>query len=156
MKFTLPGPMTIVDGVMNVHYSDPGQLHRDLARCINREVLGLVAHGCTHIQVTRLLVLPVARLLVLSFCAQVDEPVLMRYPEVALEIGFPCLELVLANLPPGVTTTLHLCCGYPDKCLPYLKETHPYKCFPYLKETFSYKCVPYLKETSPDWTLMSI
>ena len=47
-----------------------------------------------------------------------DEPVLMRYPEVALEIGFPCLELVLANLPPGVTTTLHLCCGYPDRLEP--------------------------------------
>jgi len=95
VKFTLPGPMTIVDGVKNVHYPEAGQLHRDLARCINREVLALVAHGCTHIQV--------------------DEPVLMRYPDVALEIGFPCLELVLANLPPGITTTLHLCCGYPDK-----------------------------------------
>ena len=25
------------------------------------------------------------------------------------------IEKVLANLPPGITTTLHLCCGYPDK-----------------------------------------
>merc|ERR1719150_988366 len=95
VKFTIPGPMTISDGVKNIHYEKREELHRDLAKVLNREILGLVAHGCRHIQV--------------------DEPVLMRYPDTALQFGFSCLSQVLANLPPGITTTLHLCCGYPDK-----------------------------------------
>lgn len=95
VKFTLPGPMTLVDGVKNVHYGDIKDLHRDLGKVLNREMLALVAHGCTHIQV--------------------DEPVLMRYPSPALEYGFDCLKSLLCNLPNNVTTTLHLCCGYPDR-----------------------------------------
>jgi hypothetical protein len=39
----------------------------------------------------------------------------MRYPGPALEFGLACLGQMLANLPGHVVTTLHLCCGYPDK-----------------------------------------
>lgn len=95
LKFTLPGPLTLADGVKDCHYREPRELASDLATVLNREVMGLVAHGCRHIQV--------------------DEPVLMRYPGPALEYGLACLQEVIANLPPGVTTTLHLCCGYPDR-----------------------------------------
>jgi 5-methyltetrahydropteroyltriglutamate--homocysteine methyltransferase len=52
VKFTIPGPMTIADGVKNLHYEDTSQLHRDLARALNHEMLALVAHGCSHIQVS--------------------------------------------------------------------------------------------------------
>merc|ERR1712098_395151 len=39
----------------------------------------------------------------------------MRYPETALKFGLSCLADCVANLPHTVITTLHLCCGYPDK-----------------------------------------
>ena len=46
---------------------------------------------------------------------QVDEPVMMRFPDQALEYGIDqlssCFDGVSA---PNVVKTVHLCCGYPD------------------------------------------
>ena len=46
---------------------------------------------------------------------QVDEPVMVRFPDQALEYGIEqlssCFDGVSA---PDVVKTVHLCCGYPD------------------------------------------
>jgi len=95
LKYTLPGPMTLVDGMVNLHYTEVSELHRDLVDIINQEVLELVRQGCTHIQI--------------------DEPVIMRYPDQALEFGLDNLASCFLGVPPSVATTVHFCCGYPDK-----------------------------------------
>jgi len=103
IKYTLPGPMTIMDGCYNRHYEDPRQLAKDIIIILQREVLALVAHGCLHIQV--------------------DEPVLMRYPETALRHGVTDIAAVFSGCPEKVNKIVHLCCGYPDRLEPvdYLK-----------------------------------
>ena len=58
VKYTLPGPMTIMDGSYNGHYADQRDLAKDLVKLLQREVLALAANGCVHIQL--------------------DEPVMMR------------------------------------------------------------------------------
>ena len=58
VKYTLPGPMTIMDGSYNCHYDGQRELAMDLVRILQREVLALAANGCVHIQI--------------------DEPVMMR------------------------------------------------------------------------------
>jgi len=95
VKFTVPGPMTLVDGMVNMHYTDEAELHQDLVTCINQELLELVKAGCQHIQI--------------------DEPVMMRYPDKALEYGLDNLAKCLVGIPQNVTKAVHLCCGYPDK-----------------------------------------
>ena len=47
------------------------------------------------------------------FSLQVDEPVLVRYPDKALQYGIDNLSECLAGLPQDVFKTLHVCCGYP-------------------------------------------
>ena len=65
--------------------------------------LALAAHGCQHIQV--------------------DEPVLMRYPDTALRHGVNDISAVFNGCPEKVNKIVHLCCGYPDRLEPtdYLK-----------------------------------
>jgi len=99
VKYTLPGPMTLMDGSFNRHYSEnPSGLRAALVQLLQREVLALAAHGCRHIQL--------------------DEPVMMRYPEDALEYGVKNAALVFAGCPDSVERTVHLCCGYPDRLEP--------------------------------------
>jgi len=94
VKITLPGPMTIIDSVVDDHYHDEVALGADLARAVNRHVLALVEAGCTHIQV--------------------DEPVLARKPEIALAHGIAHLDRCFDGVPDTVTRTVHACCGYPN------------------------------------------
>jgi len=103
VKYTLPGPMTIMDGSYNGYYKDQRELAKDLVKILQREVLALAANGCTHIQL--------------------DEPVMMRYPDKALEYGTSDAAAVFLGCPPSVEKTIHLCCGYPDRFEPvdYLK-----------------------------------
>jgi len=103
IKYTLPGPMTIMDGTYNAHYEDHRQLAMDLVKVLQREVLALAANGCVHIQL--------------------DEPVMMRYPDKALEFGVADAASVFLGCPSEVQKTIHLCCGYPDRFEPvdYLK-----------------------------------
>jgi len=95
VKFTIPGPMTLTDGLLNLYYEDENQMQKDLISCINQEILGLVKAGCKHIHI--------------------DEPVMMRYPEKALSYGLDNLAKCLVGVPDTVTKTVHLCCGYPNK-----------------------------------------
>lgn len=95
VKVTMPGPMTITDTVANSFYDDDAKLGADLAAAINKEFLALAEAGCTHIQI--------------------DEPVFARKPEQALAYGFENLERCFHGAPAGVTRTVHMCCGYPDK-----------------------------------------
>lgn len=95
VKYTIPGPMTLVDGIINNHYSKMDQLHSDLVAVINKEIQSLVSHGCSVIQI--------------------DEPVMMRYPDQAMDFGLDNLALCFEGVPSTVTKTIHLCCGYPDQ-----------------------------------------
>jgi len=95
LKFTIPGPMTMFDGIVNVHYSELSELHKDLVTCVNQEILALAEKGCK--------------------CIQIDEPVMMRYPDNALKYGLENLAACFQGLPQEVTKVIHLCCGYPDK-----------------------------------------
>ena len=95
VKITMPGPMTIADTTVDVHYDDPQALGRDLATALNGEVLALADAGCRHIQI--------------------DEPLFARKPDTALEYGFEHLERAFHVCPEQVTRTVHMCCGYPDR-----------------------------------------
>ena len=95
VKITMPGPMTISDTTVDLHYDDPRVLGRDLAVALNREVLALADEGCRHIQI--------------------DEPLFARKPDAALEYGFDNLERAFHGCPKHVTRTVHMCCGYPDR-----------------------------------------
>jgi len=95
LKFTLPGPMTMFDGIVNLHYKEIEDLHEDLVKCVNQEILALAENGCKYIQI--------------------DEPVMMRYPDAALKYGLDNLAKCFQGLPEDVTKVIHLCCGYPDK-----------------------------------------
>jgi len=95
VKYTIPGPMTLVDGLANLHYQDTEELHKALIKCVNEEILALAKHGCK--------------------CIQIDEPVMMRYPDIALKYGLDNLAACFEGLPSDVTKVIHLCCGYPDK-----------------------------------------
>merc|ERR1712130_1089365 len=86
VKYTLPGPMTLMDGSFNRHYSEnPSGLRAALVQLLQREVLALAAHGCRHIQL--------------------DEPVMMWYPEDALEFGVKNAGLVFAGCPDRLEPT---------------------------------------------------
>jgi len=47
---------------------------------------------------------------------QIDDPVLIRYPEEAKRWGIEALEQCFAGID-GITTVVHICRGYPDKNL---------------------------------------
>ena len=59
------------------------------------EIRRLAEAGCRHIQV--------------------DEPLFARLPDEALDFGIENLERCFHGVPDGVTRTMHMCCGYPDK-----------------------------------------
>ena len=42
----MPGPMTIADTTVNLHYDDEAKLGADLAAAINSEIHSLAAAGC--------------------------------------------------------------------------------------------------------------
>ena len=95
VKITMPGPMTIADTTVDLHYQDEAALGADLAAAINAEILSLAEAGCRWIQV--------------------DEPVLARKPEAALAYGVDNLDRCFHGLPAGVHRVMHMCCGYPDR-----------------------------------------
>ena len=55
VKFTLPGPLTIMDTTADCFYNDRPRLNAVLAETVNREILALVDAGCQYIQVDELL-----------------------------------------------------------------------------------------------------
>ncbi|MBC8409084.1 MAG: cobalamin-independent methionine synthase II family protein [Rhodobacteraceae bacterium] len=94
VKFTLPGPLTIMDTTADCFYNDRPKLNAALAETINKEILALVDAGCRYIQV--------------------DEPLFARAVKDALDFGIEGLERCFYGVPKSVTRIAHMCCGYPD------------------------------------------
>jgi 5-methyltetrahydropteroyltriglutamate--homocysteine methyltransferase len=90
LKFTMPGPMTIVDTVADRHYGDREQLAMAFAALLNEEALGLQADGVDVIQF--------------------DEPAFNVYMQDAAAWGVRALERAVQGL--TCTTAVHICYGY--------------------------------------------
>ena len=90
LKFTLPGPMTIVDTVADRHYGDRAALAMAFAELLNQEALALQADGVDVIQF--------------------DEPAFNVYMQDAVAWGVAALERAARGL--TCTTAVHICYGY--------------------------------------------
>jgi 5-methyltetrahydropteroyltriglutamate--homocysteine methyltransferase len=90
LKFTLPGPMTIVDTVADRHYNDRVAMAMAFAELLNQEALALQADGVDVIQF--------------------DEPAFNVYLEDAATWGVRALERAARGL--TCTTAVHICYGY--------------------------------------------
>lgn len=90
IKFTLPGPMTIVDTVADRFYGDRVKMAFAFAELLNQEALALQADGVDVIQF--------------------DEPAFNVYLDEAADWGVRALERAAAGL--TCTTAVHICYGY--------------------------------------------
>jgi 5-methyltetrahydropteroyltriglutamate--homocysteine methyltransferase len=90
LKFTLPGPMTIVDTIADAHYGDKVALAMALAVLLNEE-----AHELTEIGVDVI---------------QFDEPAFNVYTRDVKEWGIAALHRAAEGLP--CKTAVHICYGY--------------------------------------------
>jgi 5-methyltetrahydropteroyltriglutamate--homocysteine methyltransferase len=90
LKFTLPGPMTIVDTVADRHYGDRVKLALAFAELLNQEARALEADGVDVIQF--------------------DEPAFNVYRKEAADWGVRTLERAAEGL--SCTTAVHICYGY--------------------------------------------
>lgn len=90
LKFTLPGPMTIVDTVADRFYGDRVKLAFAFAELLNQEALALQADGVDVIQF--------------------DEPAFNVYMKDAADWGVKALERAAQGL--TCTTAVHICYGY--------------------------------------------
>jgi len=90
LKFTLPGPMTIVDTVADRHYGDRVKMAMAFADLLNQEARALQADGVDVIQF--------------------DEPAFNVYMKEAADWGVRALERAAAGL--TCTTAVHICYGY--------------------------------------------
>jgi 5-methyltetrahydropteroyltriglutamate--homocysteine methyltransferase len=90
LKFTLPGPMTIVDTVADRHYGDRRALAMAFAELLNQEALALEADGVDVVQF--------------------DEPAFNVYMKDAADWGVVALERAALGL--KCTTAVHICYGY--------------------------------------------
>ena len=101
LKFTLPGPMTIVDTVSDRHYGDRHKLAMAFAELLNQEALALQADGVDVIQF--------------------DEPAFNVYMRDAADWGVAALERAAQGL--TCTTAVHVCYGYGIKANLDWKQT---------------------------------
>ena len=90
LKFTLPGPMTIVDTIADTHYGDRVKLAMAFAELLNQEARALQADGVDVIQF--------------------DEPAFNVYMDAVKEWGVAALERAAAGL--TCKTAVHICYGY--------------------------------------------
>ena len=90
VKFTLPGPMTIVDTVADRFYGDKVKMAMAFAELLNQEALALQADGVDIVQF--------------------DEPAFNVYMEEAADWGVKALERAAQGL--SCTTAVHICYGY--------------------------------------------
>ena len=90
VKFTLPGPMTIVDTVADRHYGDRRTLAFAFAELLNQEALALQADGVDIVQF--------------------DEPAFNVYMADAADWGVKALERAAEGL--TCKTAVHICYGY--------------------------------------------
>lgn len=90
LKFTLPGPMTIVDTVADRFYGDKVKLAFAFAELLNQEALALQADGVDIVQF--------------------DEPAFNVYMKEAADWGVAALERAARGL--TCKTAVHICYGY--------------------------------------------
>jgi 5-methyltetrahydropteroyltriglutamate--homocysteine methyltransferase len=90
LKFTLPGPMTIIDTIANAHYRDRVEMAMAFAALLNEEARELAAIGVDVIQF--------------------DEPAFNVYMDEAAGWGIDALHRAIEGLP--CKTAVHICYGY--------------------------------------------
>lgn len=90
LKFTIPGPMTIVDTLADEYYRDRSRLAMEFARLINEEARELEALGVDVIQL--------------------DEPAFNAYLDEVQSWGIEALHRAIEGL--SCTTAVHICYGY--------------------------------------------
>jgi 5-methyltetrahydropteroyltriglutamate--homocysteine methyltransferase len=90
VKFTLPGPMTIVDTVADRFYGDRVKMAFAFAELLNQEALALQADGVDIVQF--------------------DEPAFNVYMDEAADWGVKALERAAQGL--TCKTAVHICYGY--------------------------------------------
>src|ERR1700724_934243 len=90
LKFTLPGPMTIVDTIADTHYGDRVTMAMAFAALLNEEARGLAADGVDVIQF--------------------DEPAFNVYMDDAAGWGIAALHRAIDGV--SATTAVHICYGY--------------------------------------------
>ena len=90
LKFTLPGPMTIVDTIADAHYGDRVTLAMAFAALLNEEARELAAIGIDVIQF--------------------DEPAFNVYMKEVSEWGIAALHRAVEGL--ACKTAVHICYGY--------------------------------------------
>ena len=101
LKFTIPGPMTIVDTLADEHYRDRARLAMDFARVINEEARELVSAGLDVLQL--------------------DEPAFNVYMDDVASWGIDALHRAVEGL--RCTTAVHICYGYGIKANTDWKKT---------------------------------
>lgn len=90
LKITIPGPMTIVDTIIDGHYRDRKKAAMAFARVIREEAEELAAAGVDVIQL--------------------DEPAFNVYFDEVEEWGIAAIDAALAGVP--VRKAVHVCYGY--------------------------------------------
>jgi len=100
-KFTLPGPMTIIDTLANNHYSDRVEMAFAFAELLNQEARALQADGVDMIQF--------------------DEPAFNVFMKDAADWGVKALARAAEGL--TCATAVHICYGYGIKANTDWKET---------------------------------
>ncbi len=90
LKFTLPGPMTIVDTIADAHYGRREDLAMAFAEALNEEAKELEAIGVDVVQF--------------------DEPAYNVYMKEVADWGLATLERAAEGL--TATTAVHICYGY--------------------------------------------
>ncbi len=90
LKFTLPGPMTIVDTIADAYYGDRVAMAMAFAELLNEEARELAALGVDVVQF--------------------DEPAFNVYLDEVARWGIAALHRAIAGL--SCTTAVHICYGY--------------------------------------------
>jgi 5-methyltetrahydropteroyltriglutamate--homocysteine methyltransferase len=101
LKFTLPGPMTIVDTIADEHYRDRKALAFAFAKVINEEARELAALGLDGVQL--------------------DEPAFNVYLDDVEGWGIDALHAAIEGV--ACTTAVHICYGYGIKANIDWKQT---------------------------------
>ncbi|MBK9702568.1 MAG: methionine synthase [Betaproteobacteria bacterium] len=101
VKFTLPGPMTMVDTLYDAHYKSREKLAWAFAEILNEEARAIAATGVDVIQF--------------------DEPAFNVYFDEVRDWGIAALERAAAGL--ACTTAVHICYGYGIKANIEWKKT---------------------------------
>jgi 5-methyltetrahydropteroyltriglutamate--homocysteine methyltransferase len=101
LKFTLPGPMTIVDTLADEHYRDRAALAMAFARVLNAEARDLAAAGVDVVQF--------------------DEPAFNVYMDDVKAWGIEALHRAIDGL--TCRTAVHICYGYGIKANNDWKQT---------------------------------